>query len=471
MKFCWLYLVVALAACKSPNPAKCCTSPEDCAANLGVDDEERSCSAGLACVDNNCVVPSCSLDGCGATAPICDITSDVCIGCDDSADCSRFPDQSVCDTTTGVCVECTTAAECDVMTPVCDASACRGCEIDSECPSGACGEDGACVPESSIVYLDPGGIDSGTCPRSAPCRTIGYATAQTITTRNHIVMLKGGYSIDSGLIIDSQSTSISNLVLHGGGSSLTQSVGEGAMMRVLIPITIRDLEMQSGSGGGVTLTIGSTSGASLLERVTARSSGTAIGLGSGSTTIRDVVIEGTPGFTGIAASTGATLTVERVAISGFTYGVKVDVVNDPLLMISNLLVYDCSTLALDLELARGSIEFSTIADSGMESGNGPRAVACSSNMTIRSSIVWAPGTTPRAPIEGCNLISTIAGPTAVPGANSSDPLFVNNSTRDYHLRPGSPARDQVDSGPATDLEGTPRPLGARFDLGTYEATP
>lgn len=50
-----------------------------------------------------------------------------------------------------------------------------------------------------------------------------------------------------------------------------------------------------------------------------------------------------------------------------------------------------------------------------------------------------------------------------------DPLFVNPSTADLHLRSDSPARDVVDDGPGVDFEGDPRPQGARFDLGADEA--
>jgi hypothetical protein len=67
--------------------------------------------------------------------------------------------------------------------------------------------------------------------------------------------------------------------------------------------------------------------------------------------------------------------------------------------------------------------------------------------------------------------STIAGPTAVAGATNVDPLFVNPLQSDYHLASGSPAIDQVDSGPPEDLDNTARPQGSAFDLGAYEYKP
>jgi hypothetical protein len=58
---------------------------------------------------------------------------------------------------------------------------------------------------------------------------------------------------------------------------------------------------------------------------------------------------------------------------------------------------------------------------------------------------------------------------------TADPQFVNNTgspSGDYHLLPSSPAIDRgTPSGaPATDKDGVPRPQGAGFDIGAYEAT-
>jgi hypothetical protein len=53
-----------------------------------------------------------------------------------------------------------------------------------------------------------------------------------------------------------------------------------------------------------------------------------------------------------------------------------------------------------------------------------------------------------------------------------DPLFIDPAVDDYHIQVDSPAIDAgANVGVTTDLEGTPRPQGGRYDIGAYEFTP
>ena len=57
------------------------------------------------------------------------------------------------------------------------------------------------------------------------------------------------------------------------------------------------------------------------------------------------------------------------------------------------------------------------------------------------------------------------------GNIDTDPFFVEPDNGDYHLQAGSPCIDSGTSegAPSTDIDGTPRPKGAGYDIGAYEA--
>ncbi len=415
MKHGLLLLAAALAAActTKPVPGVCCIGAEDCS-RLGLT-EDRPCLQGEACVDFHCVAASCTNLG------------------------------------------------CPTETPICDGDTCRGCRLDTECPSGACGDDGACVDEASAVYLSPTGTDAGACPRSAPCGNLRFGAAQTSDIRSHIVMEPGIYNSGFNITIDSTLTPAQQLFIHGHGATLQDTASE-PLLWLYVPTTIRDLEISTPS---TALTIRRPC---VFERLRIRASG-GIDLDSHAT-VRDSTILTEPGGTGISLRPGGSLTWERGVIRGGRQGIAVDFADYGTVEISNLLIFGTSELAINLPYdIRGSISFSTITDAGNATSTGPRSVLCSPSMTIHSSIIWDINSTAQRPAiaGGCALISTVVGKSGVPGAPSFEPLFVNPIQSDYHLRANSPARDMVDVGPALDFEGDPRPRGERFDIGADEA--
>jgi hypothetical protein len=458
MKVYWL-LVLALVACTKRNPAVCCLDEADCkAAEL---DGIRECAAGLACVEHECVVPSCSMMGCQAATPVCNIKTDVCEGCTDTSHCSQFNDTNVCDIESGACVECADANDCAGTKPICDANRCRACKLDSDCPTGACGDDGACAMENTIVYVHPAGDDSGNCIRSSPCRTLTFAVSRTTAVRNHIVLAPGGYT--DRVLVEPHHTPAARLYFHGADAviSLPVQAVETYVLTLYVPATIRGLEFRSSDGSG---SLNLFASSNVLERVKVRGGYYGIETGPGAAVLRDVLIEDS----GLAlrSSPGGHLDVDGLIIGRGGTGI---IASGSTIDIKNALIYRTANHAADVTGANGVLSFVTIAYAGAGDGTGPRAVRCSPGVTVRSSILWAPGTGGRAPIDDCTLVSTIAGPVSVAGGMNLDPGFVDANNDDFHLKQSSPARDLVDIGPATDFEGDPRPRGARYDIGADEA--
>jgi len=264
-------------------------------------------------------------------------------------------------------------------------------------------------------------------------------------------------------VIEPQTMLVQRIFIHGSGSTIRSS-SDGGAIDMRIESVIRDLEI---IGNGTGLDVG-TPGRTVLERLKVGGSNVRAISVSGDVTMRDITIAG--GGWGIQVNPASRLTLDGGTIKLSAVGILTYA--NSVVDISNLLVFGASTMALDLSASSGgTVSFTTVVDSGTDSGSGSRAVRCgTSRITVRSSIIWAPGSTERAAIDGgCTLASTIVGPTAVPGATNVDPRFVDPAGRDYHLSAGSPARDAVDVGPARDFEGDLRPRGGRFDLGADEA--
>jgi hypothetical protein len=165
--------------------------------------DDSGCSGALgqcdvaahACVD--CV----NNTGCSGTLNQCNVGARTCVDCMDDTGCSGTLDQ--CNGTTHACVDCDATGGCGVASlPICDASACRGCQTDAECagrPGAAgplCATTGACVLDSPCTNngdctdanhpicagLGAGG-GVGVCRLCDPVSGAGCGVTQTCTAQ------------------------------------------------------------------------------------------------------------------------------------------------------------------------------------------------------------------------------------------------------------------------------------------------
>lgn len=101
-----------------------------------------------------------------------------------------------------------------------------------------------------------------------------------------------------------------------------------------------------------------------------------------------------------------------------------------------------------------------------------------SSLTVSNSILWYNTAVYGEQIYGFGgtaviTYSNVEGGSAGVGNIDADPVFVDADDDDYHLNPGSPCIDAGDpsySGEPneTDLEGNPRVVNGRVDMGAYE---
>lgn len=303
-----------------------------------------------------------------------------------------------------------------------------------------------------------------------PCKSLAYASSMTNASRSHIVMMSGTYveTGGEGVHIGTTNNSPTGVHLHGHGAVVTGNLNQDGQFMVLgNKVSLRDLDILLDDPGiGSVLVIGGTE--VLLERIKLQG-GTGLTV-SGSVIAKRLQINGENG-SGIRLESDARLELDGALIKHTNVGIA-SVSGIATFSITNALIYDSGGLSMNLRsTGGGTISFSTIVAARPGTMMEPAAIRCGNDLgqgqvTIRSSIIWAPMTGPA--IQGCLYETTIVGPTSMPGASNADPMFVDLANDNYHLQAASPARDSVVTGPSTDFEGDARPNGVRFDLGADE---
>ena len=423
---------------------------------------------------------------CTAGAPVCDDSEHTCGACSMAADCAAYADTPACGPD-GACVECATSSDCRGTTPVCEDLTCRGCELDTECASGACDFDtGRCYQPAEIVHVTPGGAAAAPCgTASNPCGSLTVAATLVSATRPIIRMHEGTYG---GQNI---TAAAARFTVHGAGAEIsvtglpytaglfTGNGIDGTFLGMSItiaapvsPESYRAVDVNVGTRielrdvvirttGAMTTGI-ETEGDFTGERLDIRTSGYAIASYAGSVTLAHSVIDQ-------------------------SYGIHLGA---PTFAITNNLFIRNRATAITVDSPTGTpkqVAYNTFVGNGSLLLNGAteinvvRAVfpnpltrfGSTANLFTNSRPYTWNGTSGLRLQAGAapyrSLLDQPGHPVALDG-NSYAPALISP---DGHLTAGSPAIDGVNttSVVADDRDGDARPVGPNPDIGADEYAP
>jgi hypothetical protein len=385
--------------------------------------------------------------------------------CSSSAECAA---PLVCDVGgTNTCVACTQQedAACTGATPVCgDDHACRGCVAHAECAdSNVCLPDGSCADSAQVAYVQAGGTGAQPCTKGAPCGTLQEGITAVNASRPYIKVM------GSGTVVDGVSTTIDGktvTIVADPGAKLDRT-GDGPILVVRsnnTNVSIYDLEITGQTGlADAAIQLEPNGGVPMLSLVR-------------------VKIAGSQGR-GISA-TGGSLNVTQSTLSGNTGG-GISVMNGTFVIVGNVFFNNGNDTTLVGAVAIGAaqnvmnrLEFNSFTRNKAQDTIGTAIHCIAGIFTARNNIMSENGTLTNMEQVGgaCMHAYSIVRPGMVPpgaGNSNADPLFLNTTTGDLHVQPGSPALRAADpnsdlTGPAArDIDGDLRISPA--DIGADEA--
>ena len=450
----------------------------------------RSCSDGL-CTDQR--YPFCDVDGSLEGTPQTCISvscnpgefaacrGDLAITCNSTGnDYDLITCELGCDPTNG-CRSCASNDQCANPTPVCDStsSTCRACVLDDECSSQVC-DDGACLPESAVVYAHPNGSSTSSCTLNEPCLLTRATTLATSSAVPAVLRLLPG--VYPGTFV----VGPTNAQLHVVATGATIAGQIGARIVDGANVDIRGLSTNTTDQGIICDSSTTSRSALKLRNVVLRSGGsgtTLIVIGNCTAQLLTSDLDSGSGNTGgpIFLNSYGVVVADRVhfhAVGGksiMAFGERIDVIITNSVL-DNVL-FNWSTTDTGPPGSSVRVAFSTMLYRASGSLYCVTNGGSSYRMTVyENNVMTASNATSIVNGTDCTLFHNILFPQPSPPATNMavDPQFVDAAAGDFHLKSTSPAIDAAVPNlvpPSADFDGTSRPQGAQSDLGAFELKP
>ncbi|MCS6915967.1 MAG: choice-of-anchor Q domain-containing protein [Myxococcales bacterium] len=407
-----------------------------------------------------------------ARAGICDPVSYLCRACrgpEDDARCrERDPQTPVCGEG-GVCAACAGAGESqscidrDPKRPTCRAGQCVACASGLDCHSGICRPDGSCGSAADTIFVDN---KNGTCDATRthagtaqdPLCDVQAGVDRARVERKPYVRVAGSKTPYPPVTVNA--TSMADLLIAGvpTGTDLPVLRGDSAALSVVgaatrVAVAAQGLDFASDNADGV---VCDQRTGTVMPELTLRRS----------RILRAARV-------GLVASRCRLVVDGLLVTQGSQGGLRL---SNAAYVVQNIMVLRNLGPGVFIEAAQmgSTIRFATI---GYNAFFGPApGVDCNNQPFLVEHSIVVNNVGSSSQFRGCRLINVVTGSEMIMGGTAKNPEFVRaEEPLDLHLKPSAANQDCcIDKVPMAmglpthDIDGTPRPQGAAWDIGAHE---